>query len=124
MADFDDFDDIDDIDDIEDSTFLEEPVDMSAVREVQLEERKGDDRISVPRLGKHAKSAMISKRAKKISEGAPSTLNPEQLAGMNDALEIAKKEFEERVIPLQIRRDFNDGFYELWSLDEFLYIDE
>jgi DNA-directed RNA polymerase I, II, and III subunit RPABC2 len=46
-----------------------------------------------------------------------------ELEGETDPFEIAKKELRERVIPLIIRRNFPDGSYEDWPIDEMIVED-
>lgn len=47
--------------------------------------------------------------------GAPPMV---ELKGETDPLAIAKREMQEKKIPITIRRFLPDGSYEDWSLDE------
>jgi len=57
-------------------------------------------------ISKYAKVQIISARAKQISEGAPSTIDTKN---MDDAVVIATKEFEDRLIPILLVRNYPNG---------------
>ena len=72
-------------------------------------------RITRPILTKYEKARILGLRATQISKGAVPTID---IAGMKDALKIAKCEFDQGDIPLIIRRHLPDGSYEDWLLKE------
>lgn len=57
----------------------------------------------------YEKTSIIGMRAEQLSHGAPSTLQPEILEKMKSVLDIARKEFELRVIPMAIIRTMPNG---------------
>jgi DNA-directed RNA polymerase subunit K/omega len=57
-------------------------------------------------ISKYEKVQIISARAKQISEGAPSTIDTEN---MDDAVKIATKEFEAKTIPILLLRHYPNG---------------
>lgn len=58
---------------------------------------------------------ILGTRALQLSMGAPPMVDIE---GEIDPLVIAKKELNEKKIPITIRRFLPDGSYEDWTLDE------
>jgi len=81
-------------------------------------ERKGSDRIAAPHLGRLAKSKLLSIRAKQLSIGRLSVIPLSRLRS-RDFRQIALQEIEERVIPLKVKRQFPDGWYEIWEIKDF-----
>jgi DNA-directed RNA polymerase I, II, and III subunit RPABC2 len=57
-------------------------------------------------LTKFEKARVIGQRAMQLSLGAPPLVD---ITGMQDALEIAKKELRENKIPIIIRRTYPNG---------------
>lgn len=63
----------------------------------------------ITRFTKYEKARMLGSRALQISMGAPLLLKmtPKELEKTkHDPLEMAKKEFEEQIIPLTVKRPF------------------
>ena len=57
-------------------------------------------------LTKFEKIRVLGARATQISRGAPSTVN---IAGLNTAIDIAKKELQEKKLPMIIQRIYPNG---------------
>lgn len=65
-------------------------------------------KLDKERLTKYEKARLIGARSMQISMGAPIMvkLSPKDLEKLKyDPLEIAKLEFEQRLIPIEIKRD-------------------
>lgn len=75
-------------------------------------------KVTTPYITKYEKSRILGTRATQISMNSPVMVDIGQLS---DPLEIALKEFEERKIPLLIRRFLPNGEYEDWKLTDFKY---
>ena len=80
-------------------------------------------------MTKYERVALIGTRATQISHktGAPITIDLIEFAKKcnhdphkySDAVEIAKEELRQKTIPLQIRRNIEEGIYEDWDVSEF-----
>ena len=70
------------------------------------------------RITKFERVRVIGARATQISRGAPSTV---ELNGLEDALEIAEKEFRERKCPLVVVRKYPNGKVEEIPVSEMIY---
>ena len=60
----------------------------------------------MPSLTKFEKIRVLGARATQISLGAPSTVD---ITGLTDAMDIARKELEEKCLPLVIQRKYPNG---------------
>ena len=60
---------------------------------------------------------MLGTRALQISMNAPPLVD---LEGETDPLQIAMKEFNQKKIPLVVRRYLPDGSFEDWTCEELL----
>ena len=119
---------MDELDDIE---LEEENDEVPEIEEVVLEDasteelpasrkRTGAERLCKPVMGKLARARIIAARAGQLQLGAPSVIPSERLQS-NKPEEIAKQEFEERVLPLKIIRRYPDNTYDEWTLSDFKY---
>lgn len=61
---------------------------------------------SRPKLTKYEIVRVLGARAHQLALGAPPTVD---ITGLSDAIEIAKKEYENGTIPLIIQREYPDG---------------
>lgn len=61
---------------------------------------------------------LLGTRALQLSLGAPPLVD---IGTETDPLMIAKKELQEKKIPITIRRKLPDGSTEEWSLDELAF---
>ena len=77
------------------------------------------EKITNPYMTKYEKIRMIGVRSTQISMNAPIMVNAE---GMTDPLKIAMKEFQEKKLPLIVRRYLPNGHYEDWKLSEFKFL--
>lgn len=73
-------------------------------------------KITYPYITKYEKTRILGVRATQISMNSPVMVDTN---GLTDPLKIALKEFEEKKIPLIIRRRLPDGTYEDWKLTDF-----
>ncbi len=69
-------------------------------------------------LDKFEKVRILGQRATQISMGAPPLVD---ITGLTDALSIAEKELEARVIPIKIKRTFPSGEVREYSLVDLEY---
>lgn len=76
------------------------------------------EKITPPYLTKYEKSMLIGTRTQALNTGSIPTVEVNNLKKTRD---IAKKELEERKIPLIIKRNFPNGEYELWRIDELIF---
>lgn len=70
------------------------------------------------KVNKFEKVRILGQRATQLSLGAPPMVD---ITGLTDALSIAEKEFEERKIPLTIKRTFPNGKTIEYSLKDMEY---
>lgn len=75
-------------------------------------------RKTIPFLTKFEKARIIGKRAMQISKGAPPLVNVDKL---ENPVDIALKELQERKIPYIIRRALPNGVVEDWRVDELRF---
>ncbi len=68
-------------------------------------------------MTKYEKARVLGTRALQISMNAPVMVD---IAGETDPLKIARKELNERKIPMIIRRYLPNGTYEDWNIDELI----
>ena len=73
------------------------------------------DRITIPRLTKYERVRLLGDRAKQLSEGAKSLIKTDRKIS---AMETARLELDNGVIPLKIIRTRPDGKIEIWSINE------
>jgi DNA-directed RNA polymerase subunit K/omega len=57
----------------------------------------------------YERTSIIGMRAEQLAHGAESTLSVEQLIGLSNVIDIAKKEFDIHVIPMAIIRTMPNG---------------
>ena len=79
-----------------------------------VEERRIMENI----LDKFEKVRILGQRATQISMGAPPLVD---ITGLTDALAIAEKELEARVIPIKIKRTFPNGEVREYRLCDLEY---
>ncbi len=84
---------------------------------VQRRGATGEARITTRYMTKYEKARVLGTRALQISMNAPVMVD---IAGETDPLKIARKELNERKIPMIIRRYLPNGTYEDWNIDELL----
>lgn len=72
-------------------------------------------RVTSPYLTKFEKARVISARAAQINQGAKVMV---EITTEVDALQVAKKEFEQKRLPMRVRRYLPDGTFEEWALNE------
>lgn len=76
-----------------------------------------DQRSTTPYMTKYERARVLGTRALQISMNAPVLVD---LEGETDPLQIAIKEFNQKKIPLVVRRFLPDGAYEDWTCEELL----
>lgn len=74
-------------------------------------------RETLPKLTKFERARILGTRALQISMNAPIFV---ETCGVDDPLEIARKELLQGVIPLVIRRTLPNGTYEEWTVKELV----
>jgi DNA-directed RNA polymerase subunit K/omega len=102
------------------------PVNMAEVRAMLNVVRNKDGVIiddfhrTIPFVTKYEKARIIGQRAAQLDSGATPYINPEFLI---DGASIAEREFEEKKIPVIIKRPLPNGAFEYWRLRdlEILY---
>ena len=77
------------------------------------------EKLTNPYITKYEKARILGVRATQISMNSPVMVDTD---GMTDPLKIAIKEFQEKKIPLIIRRCLPNGDYEDWKLSEFKFL--
>ena len=77
------------------------------------------EKLTNPYITKYEKARILGIRATQISMNSPVMVNTD---GITDPLKIAIKEFQEKKIPLIIRRYLPSGDYEDWKLSEFKFL--
>jgi len=77
------------------------------------------EKLTNPYITKYEKARILGVRATQISMNSPVMVNTD---GITDPLKIAIKEFQEKKIPLIIRRYLPSGEYEDWKLSEFKFL--
>ncbi|KAK5940754.1 subunit common to RNA polymerases I, II, and III [Knufia obscura] len=76
-----------------------------------------DKRTTTPYMTKYERARVLGTRALQISMNAPPLVDIE---GETDPLRIAMKEFNQKKIPLTVRRYLPDGSFEDWTCEELL----
>ena len=126
-ADRDDLLDIDKVDDTgeapteeyyEDEQPTIKPKDIIDYSQESLEKSKAKH-ITVPFLTKYERARLLSTRIEQLNKGSIPMVDVKNLTNTKD---IAKKELEERKIPLIVRRKLPNGETEDWKIEEFISI--
>ncbi|EFC43812.1 predicted protein, partial [Naegleria gruberi] len=100
----------------EDDVMLEETDDVDApYLPVDKNKVPKEDRKTTRKMTKFEKARVLGTRALQISMNAPVTV---ELQGETDPLQIAKKELQQKKIPMIIRRYLPDKSYEDWHVNE------
>ena len=73
--------------------------------------------ITSPLMTKYEYTRVLGIRAMQISMNAPVIIDIE---GLTDPIQIAKKELQEKKIPLIIRRNLPNGTYEDWNIIDMI----
>jgi len=76
-----------------------------------------EKRTTTPYMTKYERARVLGTRALQISMNAPPLVDIE---GETDPLRIAMKEFNQKKIPLVVRRYLPDGSFEDWTCEELL----
>lgn len=76
---------------------------------------KRETRITTMFLTKYERARLLGTRALQLSLGAPPMVD---VHGETDPLMIAKRELQEKKIPITIRRRLPDGSTEEWGLED------
>ncbi|KAJ9657508.1 subunit common to RNA polymerases I, II, and III [Neophaeococcomyces mojaviensis] len=76
-----------------------------------------DKRSTTPFMTKYERARVLGTRALQISMNAPVLVD---LEGETDPLQIAIKEFNQKKIPLVVRRYMPDGSFEDWTCEELI----
>jgi len=76
-----------------------------------------EDRTTTPYMTKYERARILGTRALQISMNAPVLVD---LEGETDALNIAMKELNNKMIPLIVRRYLPDNTYEDWEVSEMI----
>ncbi|GJJ78672.1 DNA-directed RNA polymerases I, II, and III subunit RPABC2 [Entomortierella parvispora] len=76
-----------------------------------------EDRTTTPYMTKYERARILGARALQISMNAPVLVD---LEGESDALNIAMKELNNKMIPLIVRRYLPDNTYEDWEVSEMI----
>ncbi|KAG2388804.1 hypothetical protein C9374_000243 [Naegleria lovaniensis] len=100
----------------EDDAVLEETEDANAPY-IPVDKHKvpKEDRKTTRKMTKFEKARVLGTRALQISMNAPVTV---ELQGETDPLQIARKELQQKKIPMIIRRYLPDKSYEDWHVNE------
>ena len=77
-------------------------------------------RKTTKHMTKYEYSRLLAVRTLQITMGAPTFVDT---TGIYDATEIAKREIQERKIPLVIRRVFPNGSEEFWDIKDMVIRD-
>lgn len=78
-----------------------------------------NSRITKPFLTRFEKAKIIGTRSEMLANGAPALINVPD--NVTSTYEIAKMEFEQKAIPLMIKRHLPNSSYEVWRLDDLAY---
>ncbi|KAK3837264.1 MAG: RNA polymerase small common phosphorylated subunit [Linnemannia elongata] len=76
-----------------------------------------EDRTTTPYMTKYERARILGARALQLSMNAPVLVD---LEGETDALNIAMKELNNKMIPLVVRRYLPDNTYEDWEVSEMI----
>ncbi|KAI0566587.1 RNA polymerase Rpb6 [Gracilaria domingensis] len=85
------------------------------LRQAPKEAAAAEEKITTKFLTKYERARILGTRALQLSMGAPPMV---EVMGDTDPLVIAKRELQEKKIPITIRRFLPDGTYEDWTLQE------
>ena len=75
------------------------------------------ERITSRYMSKYERTRIVGTRALQLSQNAPVLVN---LNGETDPLKIAKRELQEKKIPIIVRRHLPNGRFEDWSVHELI----
>lgn len=86
-----------------------------------VSDKKRIERITAPVMTIYEKVNIISQRVRQLDNNFKTTMEEEVAAkGITKSFDIAMLEFNNRKLPnVQIIRNFPDGSYECWSIDDF-----
>lgn len=87
--------------------------------------REKHERITPRYITKYEKTRLVGARANELSLGLgePITINLSKGDEiLTDPLQIAEEEFNQKTIPLQIRRFLPDNTYEDWNVAELKWV--
>ena len=76
-----------------------------------------NDKITSPLMTKFEYTSLIGIRAMQISMNAPVIVDTEN---MIDPIKIAKKEIQEKKVPLIIKRKLPNGTFENWNIRDMI----
>ncbi|KAL9645715.1 hypothetical protein ABK040_003447 [Willaertia magna] len=101
----------------EEDALLEEVEDTTEAPYIPMDKRKvpKEDRKTTRKMTKFEKARILGTRALQISMNAPITV---ELQGETDPLQIARKELQQKKIPMIVRRYLPDKSYEDWHVNE------
>ena len=101
----------------DEDVMYEESEDTTNAPYIPVDKRKvpKEDRKTTKKMTKFEKARVLGTRALQISMNAPVTV---ELQGETDPLQIAKKELQQKKIPMIIRRYLPDKSYEDWHVNE------
>ena len=90
--------------------------------ETVLLERTGDDRITAPIITSFEKAAILGQRTEDLQKGVDTPKIPLSVIVREnlDAKDIALLEYRQGKIPIIIKRNTQDGYFERWSVEELL----
>ena len=92
--------------------------DANAVEETATKERVGKQRKSLPILYNFEKAGIFSIRKAQLERGAQPTIELDKLTCEITIDAIVNEEFRQSKIPIKVKRNFPDGFYEYWNIKE------
>lgn len=78
---------------------------------------KTKKRITLPILTKYEKARIIGYRAKQIENGAQPFVD---ISGLNNTIDIVKKELYSKKLPFIVRRPLPDGTFEDWTIQDLI----
>lgn len=101
----------------------QEYIDEEKEKEVEIidyhqEQIKKQIRVTVPYLTKYERARLIGTRAEQLNKGSLPTV---EVGNLRSTLDIARKELEERKIPLIIRRKLPNNRFEDWKIEELIF---
>lgn len=80
------------------------------------------ERITSPILNIYEMTRMIAVRTAQIEKGSPVVPPVTEMIHLVHAVDIAKEELKQRVIPIKLKRTRPDGKIEYWSIQELQII--
>jgi DNA-directed RNA polymerase subunit K/omega len=112
------------MDDLDDYTALdidlEDFIEEENKDAIQIERK---EKITLPIMNIYEKARIISTRVHQLNNGYKSFI-PEEIKKRNltSSFEIAMLEFDmKKFPPFKVKRQFPDGSYESWTMEEFKY---